>query len=97
MTSLKIPEAPNSIQKGVPLKMVLDAPAVNQLASNLNSVYSSFDKKPFIDDCLNKIEPLSLTERSKHISFCLRNHLPSTYSDGVDILLKSLTPRLDKT
>ena len=56
MTTLKIPEAPKSIQKGFPLKMVLDKEAVSQLAKNLHHVHASFDKESFIDDALNGID-----------------------------------------
>jgi hypothetical protein len=38
---LQIPNAPNSIQKGFPLKMILDQKAVSQLADNLHFVYRS--------------------------------------------------------
>jgi hypothetical protein len=56
MDILIIPDAPKSIQKGFPLKMVLDKEAVNQLAKNLHHVHASFDKETFIDDALNGID-----------------------------------------
>lgn len=97
MTALKIPPAPNSIQKGIPLKMVLDKEAVEQLGENLKYVYQPFDKSAFVIDALNGIEPLSITQRSEHIATAMQKYLPQTYSEVVAIILRSLTPPLDKT
>ena len=86
---LKIPEAPKSIQKGVPLKLLLDNEAITQLAQNINIVYPTFDKSCFTKEtCLN-IEDLSLKERSSHIAKSLKEFLPSIYSEAIEILLKS--------
>ncbi|MGK0316764.1 MAG: hypothetical protein ACI86M_002999, partial [Saprospiraceae bacterium] len=49
MSKLKIPDAPNSIKKGFPLKMVLDKGAVHQLGENLKSVYNAFEKDAFVN------------------------------------------------
>ena len=51
--------------------MVLDQAAIEQLGENLHSVHSSFDRESFIVDAMNGIEPLSITERSKHIAASL--------------------------
>ena len=58
MKELKIPEAANSIQKGVPLKLILDKPAVTQLASNLKFVYQGFDEHRFVKEALSGIDDL---------------------------------------
>lgn len=97
MSELKLPIAPGSIQKGVPLKLVLDRDAVEQLGTNLNIVDSSFPKEDFITAAMNELEPLTLTERSKHIADAMRKFLPQNYSEGIEIILKSLTSPLDKT
>ncbi|MCG8307033.1 MAG: hypothetical protein MI975_06535 [Cytophagales bacterium] len=97
MKELKIPNAPSAIQKGVPLKMVLDKAAIQQLGENLRHVYKPFDKAAFARDALDGIEPLSITRRSEHIAVILRKHLPGTYSEAIGIMLKSLTPPLEKT
>ncbi len=97
MPQLRIPEAPKSIQKGTSLKMVLDKEAIHQLGDNIHLVYVRFDKIAFIKDAMNSIEPLSITERSSHIAESLRKHLPGTYSEAIEIILKSLTPPLEKT
>ncbi len=97
MSALRIPDAPKSIQKGFPLKLVLDKNAVHQLGENLHFVHNQFDKKAFIEDSMKGIEPLSITGRSNHIADSLRKHLPDTYTKAIEILLKSLTPPLKKT
>lgn len=94
---LKIPEAPSSIQKGVPLKQVLGEQTVLQLAQNLNLVYPEFKQKDFIQIVLKDFEYLSLTDRSRFIAKCLKLYLPSNYSQAIEVLLNSLTRPLNKT
>ena len=86
-----------SIQKGVPLKLLLDQEAVTQLAQNIHFVYPSFNESRFIDETLRNIEDLGLKERSAHIAMSLKTFLPQVYSEALDILLKSLTPPLKAT
>jgi len=97
MRTLVIPEAPNSIQKGVPLKEVLGKKVIEQLGENLNIVHESFPKNNFIKDALNGLEPLSITQRGTHIAEAMYANLPKKYEDAVDVILKSLTPPLEKT
>ena len=97
MNKLRIPEAPNSIQKGIPLKLVLGKAAIEQLGKNLNHVHPPFKKDDFVKDAMNGIEALSITERSKHIAQKLRKYLPESYSEASKIILNSLTPPLEKT
>ncbi|MGY8902463.1 MAG: DNA alkylation repair protein [Flavobacteriales bacterium] len=94
---LKIPEAPMSIQKGVPLKLLLDQEAVTQLAQNIHFVHPSFQTSLFVDETLQNIEALGLKERSAHIAMSLKTFLPNVYSEALEILLKSLTPPLKAT
>jgi len=94
---LQIPDAPMSIQKGVPLKLLLDKDAVTQLAQNINFVDPSFNESLFISETLRNIEDLGLKERSSHIASSLKKFLPRVYSDAIEILLKSLTPPLKET
>ena len=97
MATLKIPDAPKSIQKGFPLKMVLDNEAVNQLAENLHHVHPLFNKEAFIEDAMNGIDALSITQRSAHIADAMNTHLPESYPEAIAIILQSLTPPLKET
>jgi len=96
-TRLKLPEAPNSIQKGVPLKLVLDEPAITQLGRNLKLVHPQFDEPSFVREALSHLEPLTLKERAQRIAAVLKIYLPDTYSEAIAVLLDSLTPPLTDT
>lgn len=89
---LRIPDAPKSIQKGVPLKNVLGMEAVNCLANNISYVYPEFRNKEFRKLALNKLDLLEFMERGIHIARALRNYLPNNYEEAVQIILASLTP-----
>jgi 3-methyladenine DNA glycosylase AlkC len=97
MTKPKLPDAPSSIQKGFPLKMLLDKVAVVQLSENILVVYKSFDKESFVQSAMSGIAELTLKERSKHIAIVLKKHLPPVYSEAIELIIKSLTPPLTKT
>ncbi len=97
MKELKIPEAASSIQKGIPLKLVLDKPAIEQLAINMGIVYPSFDEEKFIKKTLSEIDELNLKERGMWIARVLREYLPNNYSKAVNLILDSLTPPLKET
>ncbi len=97
MSKIKLPDAPNSIQKGVPLKLVLDKPAVKQLAENLSIIHPTFDKTSFVKTALKGIDPLGIKERGEHIGDAMHQFLPNNYSEAIKIILKSLTPPLSKT
>jgi 3-methyladenine DNA glycosylase AlkC len=88
----RIPAAPRSIQKGVPLKHLLGAEAVDYLAQNISLVYPKFEAELFRRSALNGLEPLGLMQRGKHIATALRQHLPAVYREAVGIILDSLTP-----
>lgn len=89
---LYIPEAPNSIQKGVPLKNVLGKNAIHCLAHNLTHVYPAFPTQAFKQMALEQLEPLGIKERGLHIAKALREHLPDKYEHAIEIILASLTP-----
>ena len=97
MSILKIPDAPKSIQKGFPLKMILDKAAINQLGENLHHVLPPFDKTAFVKNTMSGITELSLTERSTHIAKVMKKYLPDAYAEAIEIILKSLTPPLKTT
>jgi len=89
---LRIPEAPKSIQKGIPLKHLLGLEAIDCLAQNIVYVYPEFHTEAFKMLALNKLEPLELNERAMHIAKALRKYLPPKYEDAINIILASLTP-----
>lgn len=88
----RIPDAPRAIQKGVPLKHLLGVEAVDCLAHNLRLAHAAFDAAQFRDAALTGLEELELMQRGQHIAAALRQCLPGTYRDAIEILLQSLTP-----
>ena len=97
MAKLILPEAPGSIQKGVPLKLVLGKPAITQLGKNLKIAYKNFEDKKFAKEALKDIEPLSIKERGLYIAEFMKKFLPDNYSRAIQIILASLTPPLKET
>ena len=66
-----------------------DVPAA--IASTIVKVHPSFAAKKFTRDALVGYEPLSLTERGRHITRVLRAHLPDDYPKAIDILVRAST------
>jgi len=89
---LRIPDAPKSIQKGVPLKSVLGIDAIRCLANNISYVFPDFKNKEFQKAALVELDSLEFMERGNHIAKVLRNYLPDNYQKAIDIILASLTP-----
>lgn len=87
-----IPHAPKSIQKGTPLKLLLNQEAVECLAQNILYVHKDFEAKEFCGQALKDIEKLELMQRGLHIAKSLRQFLPEKYSEAVEILMASFTP-----
>lgn len=93
----RIPVAPNSIQKGTPLKHLLGAEAVDCLAQNILLVYPKFNENTFRRTASNGLEPLGILDRGQHLAKALRQSLPEKFSTAIEILLGSLTPPLTQT
>jgi 3-methyladenine DNA glycosylase AlkC len=93
----RIPAAPNSIQKGIPLKHLLGSEAIDCLARNIRLVHPQFDAQPFCRTALDGLEPLGIMQRGQHLASVLRQFLPDQYSEATEILLASLTPPLRQT
>ena len=93
----RIPLAPNSIQKGTPLKHLLGSEAVDCLAHNILLVYPQFDERSFRRAALSGLEPLGIMERGQHLARALRPCLPDKYEKAIKILLASLTPPQTET
>ena len=71
MTTPRIPVAPKSIQKGVPLKHLLGQEAVDCLAHNILLVHLGFDGEAFCRDALDGLEPLGIVERGQKFARAL--------------------------
>lgn len=92
MQRFRLPEAPASIQKGQPLKTLLDAAAAECLAHNLLQVFPAFDAERFQALALQDVQPLGLMQRAGQFAAALKATLPAPFSVAVRCLLSSLTP-----
>ncbi len=97
MNSFQVPKAPQSIKKGVPLKLLLDKEAALQMSSNIQTIFPNFNCELFLKKATDSIEELGIKERALHFAKALKTQLPDSYLDSIDILLKSLSPALEKT
>jgi 3-methyladenine DNA glycosylase AlkC len=93
----RIPAAPNSIQKGVPLRNLLSLETIDCLAHNILLAHPQFDEKLFRELALKGLEPLGIMERGQHLAKALRQNLPAKYSTAIEIILASLTAPLTRT
>lgn len=87
-----IPYAPRSIQKGTPLKLLLNQEAIECLAKNILYVHQDFRAEAFCEFAFTDLEPLELMQRGQHIAKSMRQFLPGCYSEALEIIVASLTP-----
>ena len=87
-----IPSAPRSIQRGTPLKVLLNREAIECIAQNILYVHRDFVAKKFCECALTGLEPLELMQRGQHVAKAMQLFLPNTYSQAINIIIESLTP-----
>jgi 3-methyladenine DNA glycosylase AlkC len=87
-----IPSAPRSIQKGTPLKLLLNQNVIEGLAQNILYVHKNFKAHAFCECALAGIDELELMQRGQHIAKAIHQFLPGNYSEALAILIASLTP-----
>ena len=75
-----------------PLKTFFSPALVRRLAGDIERVHPAFSSPAFVRDATNGLETLELLDRGKHIARALEKHLPASYPDAIDILLRSLGP-----
>jgi 3-methyladenine DNA glycosylase AlkC len=72
-----------------PLKNHFGSDVPVAISSMIAKVHPPFAVKKFTRDALVGYEPLSLTERGRHLARVLREHLPGDYPQAVDILVRA--------
>lgn len=88
-----IPYAPRAIQKGTPLKVLLNQEAVECLVQNILSVHADFEAQRFCECAPTDLEPLELMQRGHstspkpYISSCL-----ATIQRQLQLLLRHSLP-----
>jgi 3-methyladenine DNA glycosylase AlkC len=74
------------------LKTFFSPGLVRRLAVDIVRVHPSFPVKGFIRDASRGLDALELLDRGRHIAHALAVHLPSSYPEAVDVLIRSLGP-----
>ena len=69
-------QAPRGIQRGIPLKQVLDRKAIALIGASFAAVHPSFDAHRFESMALEGLEPLGILPRGDHIAAALQAQLP---------------------
>lgn len=74
------------------LKTFFSPELVRRLAADISRVEPSFPSRAFIKQACEGLSELELVDRGKHIAGALFRHLPPSYPDAIDVLLRSLGP-----
>ena len=74
------------------LKTFFSVSLVKRLAGDIERVHAAFPSRAFINDATKGLDDLELLDRGKHITSALERHLPPSYPEAVEILLRSLGP-----
>jgi 3-methyladenine DNA glycosylase AlkC len=74
------------------LKSFFSPALVRRLAADVARVHPGFPTQAFTRDARAGLASLELLDRGRHLSRVLRAHLPASYPDAIDVLLRSLGP-----
>lgn len=74
------------------LKTFFSAALVRRLAGDVQKVHPDFPAPAFVKAACAGLDALELLDRGRHISRVLAAHLPPSYPDAIDVLLRSLGP-----
>jgi 3-methyladenine DNA glycosylase AlkC len=74
------------------LKTFFSPALVRQLASDLAGAEPGFPRDAFIRQATDGLDALELLDRGRHIARALTTHLPRSYAEAIDVILRSLGP-----
>ncbi|HSI05412.1 MAG TPA: DNA alkylation repair protein, partial [Myxococcota bacterium] len=74
------------------LKAFFSPDLVRRLAEDMSRAMPAFPSRAFIARATTGLDALELLDRGKHISRALAAHLPSSYPEAIDVILRSLGP-----
>ena len=75
-----------------PLKLFFSPELVRRLATDIQRTHTSFPAREFVRQACTRLDELELMDRGKHITRALAAHLPQSYPDAIEVLLRSLGP-----
>ncbi len=74
------------------LKTFFSDALVRRLAADVARVHPKFPVDPFVADACAGLDRLELLDRGRHIGRALAAHLPQSYPEAIEVLLRSLGP-----
>jgi 3-methyladenine DNA glycosylase AlkC len=74
------------------LKTFFSPSLVRRLAADLGRAHPAFPAAAFVRQACEGLDALELLDRGRHIARALGTHLPDSYPEAVDVLLRSLGP-----
>ena len=74
------------------LKTFFSSALVRRLGSDIARVHPEFPVRAFTNDACRGLDALELLDRGRHIANALGSHLPPSYPDAIDVVLRSLGP-----
>ena len=86
--------APSSIQRGTPLKSLLDRTLVRLIGESLAAAAPDFDEEAFVQQATSGLGKLELMPRAQHIAAAMAAHLPADPASSSLLLVASLGPEL---
>ena len=89
--------APSSIQRGTPLKELLDRGLIDLIADSLVAVVPHFDRRGFVGLANSGLADLELMPRAQHIANAMAVHLAGVPAEAARQLIASLGPQLTVT
>lgn len=75
-----------------PLKTFFSPSLVKRLATDVGRCDPRFAVDAFASEASSGLESMELMERARHIAQTLARHLPESYPEALDVLLRSLGP-----
>lgn len=86
--------APSSIQRGTPLKSLLDRTLVALIGESLSAAAPDFAEEAFVKQATAGLGKLELMPRAQHIAAAMAAHLPTDLAEASRRLVASLGPEL---
>ena len=80
-----------------PLKNQFGPDVPHRIGAMIAAVHPRFDVRAFVRDCLKGYDALNLVARGWRIADTLHAHLPTDYDEAVEVLVRSLGPRLESS
>jgi 3-methyladenine DNA glycosylase AlkC len=74
------------------LKTFFSPALVQRLGASIAQVHPAFPLRPFVETACAGLDALELLDRARHIARALAHHLPPSYPEAADVLLRSLGP-----